>query len=96
MRMFRGEALDIISRELDIIAERLTIWKEAFTQGAIKNLKIKPNPTENQENRMLQEMVGEKSIEIESLYQKIDKSEARLYKETFDGRSQSSRSRRVF
>jgi transposase-like protein len=31
LRMFRGEALGILSRELDIPDDRLTKWKEAFT-----------------------------------------------------------------
>ena len=29
LRIFRGETLDILSRELDIPVERLTKWKEA-------------------------------------------------------------------
>ena len=30
LRILRGEALDILSRELDIPAEKLTRWREAF------------------------------------------------------------------
>ena len=78
VRMFRGESLDILSREIDIPAERLTRWKEAFIKGGIENLKIKPNSPEIIENKMLKEMIGEKSMEIELLYQKIDKLEAGL------------------
>ena len=43
LRMLRGESLDILSRELDIPAEKLTRWKEAFLQGGLENLKTKPN-----------------------------------------------------
>jgi len=78
LRIFRGETLWILSGELDIPAERLTKWKEAFTQGGIENLKIKPNSPEIIENKMLKEMVGEKSMKIALLYQKIDKLEAGL------------------
>ena len=78
VRMFRGESLDILSREIDIPAERLTKWKEAFIKGGIENLKIKPNSPEIIENKMLKEMIGEKRMEIELLYQKIDKLEAGL------------------
>jgi transposase-like protein len=78
VRMFRGESLDILSREIDIPAERLTKWKEAFIKGGIENVKIKPNSPEIIENKMLKEMIGEKSMEIELLYQKIDKLEAGL------------------
>ena len=78
VRMFRGESLDILSREIDIPAERLTKWKEAFIKGGIENLKTKPNSAEIIENKMLKEMIGEKSMEIELLYQKIDKLEAGL------------------
>ena len=60
VRMFRGESLDILSREIDIPAERLTKWKEAFIKGGIENLKIKPNSPEIIENKMLKEMIGER------------------------------------
>ena len=78
MRMLRGEALDILSRELDIPAEKLTRWRETFIQGGIESLKTKPNSPEATENRMLKQIIGEKSVEIELLYQKVDKLEAGL------------------
>jgi hypothetical protein len=34
--MFRGEALDIISRELDIIAERLKAGKKHLPKAVLK------------------------------------------------------------
>ena len=42
LRMLRGEALDILSREFDIPAEKLTRWREAFIKGGMENLKTKP------------------------------------------------------
>lgn len=78
LRMLRGEALDILSRELDIPAEKLTRWRETFIQAGIEGLKTKPNSPEANENRMLKQIIGEKSVEIELLYQKVDKLEAGL------------------
>ena len=78
LRMLRGEALDILSRELDIPAEKLTRWRETFIQAGIEGLKTKPNSREANENRMLKQIIGEKSVEIELLYQKVDKLEAGL------------------
>ena len=78
LRMLRGEALDILSRELDIPAEKLSRWRETFIQAGIEGLKTKPNSPEANENRMLKQIIGEKSVEIELLYQKVDKLEAGL------------------
>ena len=95
LRMLRGEALDILSRELDIPAEKLTRWRETFIQSGIEGLKTKPNSPEAAENRMLKQIIGEKSVEIELLYQKVHKLEAGLYPVgTSVGRSQSRNGRR--
>ena len=97
MRMLRGEALDILSRELDIPAEKLTRWRETFIQAGIERLKTKPNSPEANENRMLKQIIGEKSAEIELLYQKVHKLEAGLYPKgtssLCSGRSQSRNGR---
>ena len=78
LRMLRGEALDILSREFDIPAEKLTRWREAFIKGGMENLKTKPGSVQEKENRMLKEKVGEMTMEVELLYRKIDKLEAGL------------------
>ena len=79
LRMLRGEALDLLSRELDIPAEKLSRWRETFIQAGIEGLKTKSNSPEANENRMLKQIIGEKSVEIELLYQKVDKLEAGLH-----------------
>ena len=63
LRMLRGEALDILSREFDIPAEKLTRWREAFIKGGMENLKTKPGSVQEKENRMLKEKVGEMTME---------------------------------
>lgn len=78
MRMLRGEPLDILSRELDIPADKLTKWREAFIQAGIEGLKTKPDSPQAAENQMLKQIIGEKSVEIELLYQKVHKLEAGL------------------
>ena len=98
LRMLRGEALDILSRELDIPAEKLTRWRETFIQAGIESLKTKPNSPETTEKRMLKQIIGEKSVEIELLYQKVDKLEAGLHPKGISslrsGHSQSRNGRR--
>jgi transposase-like protein len=36
LRLLRGEALDVLSRELGVPAARLTTWREAFLDAARK------------------------------------------------------------
>ena len=72
MRLLKGEALDVLSRECDVPAEKLTKWRDTFLQGGLENLKDKPSSPKETENRMLKQMIGEKSMEIELLYQKVE------------------------
>ena len=78
LRLLRGETLDALSREFDVPAEKLTKWRDTFLQGGLENLKDKPTSPINTENQMLKQMIGEKSMEIELLYQKVEKLEAGL------------------
>ena len=79
----------MLSRECDVPAEKLTKWRDTFLQGGLENLKDKPSSPKETENRMLKQMIGEKSMEIELLYQKVEILEAGLYpKGTFVGRAQ--------
>ena len=87
LRLLKGETLDALSREFDVPAQKLTKWRDTFLQGGLENLKEKPSSPIDSENRMLKQMIGEKSMEIELLYQKVDKLEAGL-------RPKSKRSRK--
>ena len=87
LRLLKGETLDGLSREFDVPAQKLTKWRDTFLQGGLENLKEKPSSPIDSENHLLKQMIGEKSMEIELLYQKIDKFEAGL-------RPKSKRSRK--
>lgn len=78
LRLLKGEALDVLSRECDVPAEKLTKWRDTFLQGGLENLKDKPSSPKETENRMLKQIIGEKSMEIELLYQKVEILEAGL------------------
>ena len=78
LRLLRGEALEALSRECDVPAEKRTKWRDTFLQGGLENLKDKPTSPINTENQMLKQMIGEKSMEIELLYQKVEKLDAGL------------------
>ena len=36
LRLLRGEPLDVLSREFDIPAEKLTKWREAFLNAGLE------------------------------------------------------------
>jgi transposase-like protein len=42
LRLLRGEALDLLSRELGIPAARLTTWREAFLDAGQEAMKTHP------------------------------------------------------
>ena len=68
----------MLSRECDVPAEKLTKWRDTFLQGGLENLKDKPASPKETENRMLKQIIGEKTMEIELLYQKVEILEAGL------------------
>ena len=89
--------MDALSREFDVPAEKRTKWREAFLNAGLEGLKDKPTSPINTENQMLKQMIGEKSMEIELLYQKVEKLEAGLHPKSTSslrsGRAQSSNGR---
>ena len=100
LRLLRGETLDALSREFDIPAEKLTKWRDVFLYSGLEGLKDKPTSPINTENQMLKQMIGEKSMEIELLYQNVEKLEAGLHPKSTSslrsGRAQSSNGRGSF
>lgn len=70
LRLLRGEDIETLSRELGVTAARLTRWREAFLAAGADGLKKRP-AKEVAEVKRLNEKIGEQTMEIELLHEKI-------------------------
>jgi predicted RNase H-like nuclease (RuvC/YqgF family) len=75
LRLLRGEALDLLSRERGIPAARLATWREAFLDAGQEALKKAPLDSRDREIGRLREKLGESTMEIELLREKIGRLE---------------------
>jgi hypothetical protein len=75
LRLLRGEALDLLSRELGIPAARLATWREAFLDAGQEALKKAPLDSRGREIGRLREKLGASTMEIELLREKIGRLE---------------------
>ena len=75
LRLLRGEPLALVSRELGIPAARLTTWREAFLDAGQDALKKPPLDSRDRELGRLREKLGEATMEIELLHEKIGRLE---------------------
>ena len=75
LRLLRGEALDLLSRELGIPAARIATWREAFLDAGQEALKKTPLDGRDRELGRLREKLGESTMEIELLHEKIGRLE---------------------
>ena len=75
LRLRRGEALDLLSRELGLPAARLTTWREAFLDAGQEALKQQPRDSRARERGRRREKLGESTMEIELLHEKIGRLE---------------------
>jgi transposase len=76
LRLWRGEALDAVSRELGIPAARLASWREAFLNAGQAARKNQPLDSRDHELARLRQKLGESTMEIELLQEKIGRLEA--------------------
>lgn len=74
-RLFRGESLEAVSRELGVPVHRLTEWRDRAFAGAEGALKDRERDERDDEISRLQAKVGEITMANELLYAKIDKLE---------------------
>jgi predicted RNase H-like nuclease (RuvC/YqgF family) len=75
LRLLRGEALDLLSRELGIPAAHLATWREAFLDAGQEALKKAPLDNRDREMGRLREKLGESTMKIELLREKIGRLE---------------------
>ncbi len=77
LRLLRGEALELMSRELGVTAAELSTWREAFLAAGEAALKTRPADGRDVEIGRLKAKVGELTMANELLDAKIDRLETR-------------------
>jgi hypothetical protein len=75
LRLLRGEALDLLSRELGIPAARLTTWREAFLAAGQEAMKKPPLDSRDRESGRLREKLGETTMDMELVRETIGRLE---------------------
>ena len=75
LRLLRGEDLELVSRDLGVIAAELSGWREAFLAGGEASLKCRPADARDAEIGRLKEKVGDLTMANELLGVKIERLE---------------------
>ena len=75
LRLLRGEALGLISRELGVTAAELSGWRDAFLAAGEASLRSRPADARDAEIGRLQAKVGELTMTTELLEAKIERLE---------------------
>jgi transposase-like protein len=80
MRLLRGEDLELLSRELGVVASTLSLWREHFLTAGQTTLKIKKGQFDVRDEQInrLKKKVGELTMENELLQEKAERLEAGL------------------
>jgi len=75
-RLQRGEPLELVSREFNVIAARLSEWRERVERAGETALKERDRDDRDDEIARLKSKVGEMTMANELLQEKIDRLEA--------------------
>jgi hypothetical protein len=75
LRLLRGEDLELVSRELGVMAAELSAWRDAFLGAGEAALKTRPADGRDVEIGRLKAKVGELTMANELLDAKIDRLE---------------------
>lgn len=75
-RLLRGEALEKVSRELNVPAHRLSKWRDRVLEAGMSALKEQERDARDDEIARLKAKIGDITMANELLYAKIDKLEA--------------------
>jgi len=67
LRLFRGEDLDVLSRELGVTAARLSEWREDFLESGKAGLRSRKTDRRDAEIDRLRRKVGELTMDNELL-----------------------------
>jgi transposase-like protein len=76
LRLLRGDDLDLLSRECGVPASRIAAWRETFLEAGQESMKKRPALERDRELSRLREKLGESTMEIELLNEKMTRLEA--------------------
>jgi transposase-like protein len=76
LRMFRGEALDTLSRELGVTAATLAQWRDQFLAGGQSAVRSRPMDARDEDLARLRAKIGELTMENELLRERAERAEA--------------------
>jgi transposase-like protein len=76
LRVFRGEDLELVSRELGVTAADLSGWRDGFLAAGAASLKSRPEDDRDRALRAMKEKIGDLTMTNELLEAKIGKMEA--------------------
>lgn len=65
LRLFRGEAVDAVSREIEVPAHEVETWRKEFLEGGMTGLKKRSADPEERAMQQTQAKVGELTMKLE-------------------------------
>lgn len=77
LRLLRGEALDLLAREIGQPAGVLSGWREEFLAAGREGLKSRPRPAEERELAEAQRKIGELSLDLDIAKALLEETERR-------------------
>lgn len=78
LRLLRGEDLDLVSRELGVTGATLSKWRDAFLDAGQGALRSRPADGRDARIKLLEQKLGQSTVEVELLREKISRMEAGL------------------
>jgi transposase-like protein len=75
LRLLRGEAMEIVSREIGVTAATLSSWRDQFLLAGTAALKSRPPDPADEDRGRLQAKIGELTMANELLHEKIARLE---------------------
>lgn len=67
MRLFKGEDMELVSRETGCAMHELTLWRDKYMLGGKGNLKSHPNDVRDKELEQRDQLIAKQALEIEIL-----------------------------
>ena len=74
-RLLRGESLEVVAREMNVTAAKLSEWRDKVLLGAESALKERERDARDEEIARLKAKVGEITMDNELLWDKIRRME---------------------
>ncbi|HEY7066639.1 MAG TPA: transposase [Chloroflexota bacterium] len=76
LRIFRGEALDALSRELGVTAATLAQWRDQFLAAGQAGVRSRPTDAREEDRARLRAKIGELTMENDLLRDRAERAEA--------------------